>query len=211
MRRRRQPNSHDGHFGFCPAKSQLYRVVVKPPRRKAWDCAIACSWQTAGDRLIDGPRPEDGTDFSSHAAGASPGIPEHDCRRVVVAGHADHAGARADRSRGQAAMRVLRAVPRRPDAAGADHAHPARTDRPGPGATRQNLRLRPHLFDRERPRPGSGARRQGRAQGHPGHLARQQPAEEPRPDFDRGRPDQGISRRHHRRSWSATRCCCAAK
>jgi hypothetical protein len=26
------PDSHDGHFGFCPAKPQLYRVVVKPPR-----------------------------------------------------------------------------------------------------------------------------------------------------------------------------------
>jgi hypothetical protein len=23
-------DSHDGHFGFCPANSQLYRVVVKP-------------------------------------------------------------------------------------------------------------------------------------------------------------------------------------
>ena len=24
------PDSHDGHFRFCPANSQLYRVVVKP-------------------------------------------------------------------------------------------------------------------------------------------------------------------------------------
>jgi hypothetical protein len=25
-------DSHDGHFRFCPANSQLYRVVVKPRR-----------------------------------------------------------------------------------------------------------------------------------------------------------------------------------
>jgi hypothetical protein len=24
-------DSHEGHFGFCPANSQFYRVVVKPP------------------------------------------------------------------------------------------------------------------------------------------------------------------------------------
>jgi hypothetical protein len=31
-------DSHDGHFEFCPANSQLYRVVVKPGRAKARDC-----------------------------------------------------------------------------------------------------------------------------------------------------------------------------
>jgi hypothetical protein len=34
------PESHDGHFGFCPAKSQLCRGVVKPQRGKAADCAF---------------------------------------------------------------------------------------------------------------------------------------------------------------------------
>src|SRR5713101_5330975 len=28
-------NFHDGYFGFCPAKSQLYRGVVKLPQDKA--------------------------------------------------------------------------------------------------------------------------------------------------------------------------------
>ena len=92
-------NSHDGHFGFCPANSQLYRVVVKPgaldrhPRLRP-----SCSWQTVpmtGER--HSPL-EDGTDFVSHAAGASRRIPERDCRGVVVVGHAGRAGARADRS-----------------------------------------------------------------------------------------------------------------
>jgi hypothetical protein len=29
MRRSGLVQSHDGHFGFCPANSQLYRAVVK--------------------------------------------------------------------------------------------------------------------------------------------------------------------------------------
>src|SRR5258708_36091235 len=90
-------------------------------RRTERGLPLGCSWQIAGDRLIDGPRPEDGTDFSSYAAGASPDIPEYDRSRVVVVGHADHARARADRSQRQAAMRFLRAVPRRADAAAPDH------------------------------------------------------------------------------------------
>src|SRR5258708_14812831 len=49
MRRRRFPDSHDGHFGFCPAKSQLYRVVVKPPHEQG---GIACILL-----LADGQRP----------------------------------------------------------------------------------------------------------------------------------------------------------
>src|SRR5229473_3814870 len=113
---------------------------------------VSCSWQTAGDRLIEVLRPEDGTDFSSYATGAFADILGCDCCRVVVAGHAYHAGARADRSQRQTAVRVLCAVPRRPDAAGADHAYRAGTDRPGSGATGQNIRLRAHLFDRKRPR-----------------------------------------------------------
>ena len=171
MRRRRPADSHDGYFGFCPAKSQLYRRVVKSSQGTTAESVDPRSWQIAGDRLIDGPRPEDGTDFSSYAAGASPVIARHDRGRVVVARHADHACARPDRSQRQAAMRVLRAVPRRADAADSDHAYCGRTDRAGSGATRQDHRLRPHLFDRERARPGSGARRQGRAEGDPGHLA----------------------------------------
>jgi hypothetical protein len=40
-------------------------------------------------RSIEDPCPEDGTDFSSHAADASPDISRYDCRGVVVAGHTD--------------------------------------------------------------------------------------------------------------------------
>ena len=58
--------------------------------------------------------------------------------------------------------------------------------------------LRAHLFGRQRPRPGARARRASRAEGHPGHLARQRPAEEPVADPDRGRASPRISRRHHR-------------
>src|SRR3954469_12110753 len=64
-----------------------------------------CTWQTAGKTVIDEPRPEDGTDFSSHAAGALPDFHWCDCRGVVVAGHADPFGARPDRPQCQAAMR----------------------------------------------------------------------------------------------------------
>ena len=69
---------------------------------------------------------------------------------MVVAGHTGHADTRTDRPHGKAAVRLLRAVPRRPDTAGADHAHPARADRPGPRAARQNIELRQDVFDRER-------------------------------------------------------------
>src|ERR1700687_6092289 len=131
MRRRRLANSladsHDGHFGFCPVNTQLYRVVVKARAHAGLLLRIACSWQMAGDRLIDDPRLEDGTDFSSYAAGTSPDISRCDCRGVVVAGHADYAVARADRSRRQADVCVLCAVPRRPDAAVADHPCRGRT------------------------------------------------------------------------------------
>src|SRR5882757_5442923 len=85
------------------------------------------SWQTGSDRLIDGP-PEDGTDFASYAAGASPHLTLSDRSRMVVACHADHACARADRSSREAAMRVLHAVPRCPDAAGSDHPDSGRAD-----------------------------------------------------------------------------------
>ena len=88
-------NSHDGHFGFCPANSQLYRGSENWSQGERGITHFD-SWQIGGDRLIDGPRQEDGTDFTSYAAGASPDIAVHDCRHVVVAGHADHLGARAD-------------------------------------------------------------------------------------------------------------------
>src|SRR5713226_7589820 len=84
-------------------------------------------------------------------------------------------------------MRFLRAVPRRADAAGSDHAYRGGTDRAGSHPACEDHRLRPHLFDRKRPRPGSWAGREGWVEGHPGDLARQQPAEEPVPDFDRVR------------------------
>src|ERR1700730_6123017 len=49
--------SDDGYFGFCPAKSQLYRFVVKPQHgpndHRSTVCSCLRSWQMAGDRLID--------------------------------------------------------------------------------------------------------------------------------------------------------------
>src|SRR5206468_7049076 len=128
------------------------------------------SWQNANERVIDGPRPEDGTDFSSYAAGASPFIAWYDRGPLVVAGHADYARARADRSHRKAAMRFLCAVPPHADAADTEHANPSRTDRAGSGAARQDHRLRADLFDRERARSGSGAGGQGGAEGDPGDL-----------------------------------------
>src|SRR5207253_9122279 len=98
------------NLGFCPANHNFIAVLVKPPAANWKLLSQRCTWQTAGEALIDGPRPEDGTNFSSHAAGALPDFPWCDCRGVVVAGHADHPGARADRSQCQAAMRVLCAV-----------------------------------------------------------------------------------------------------
>src|ERR1700738_4477395 len=61
--------------------------------------------------------PEDRTDSLAHATGALLCFDRFNCCRVVVAGLAGHPGACADRSRGQAGMRLLRAFPRRPDAA----------------------------------------------------------------------------------------------
>src|SRR5206468_1508542 len=55
-------------------------------------------WQMACEQVIDGPFAEDGTDFTSYATGAPARLPLYDCCRVVVAGHADYACARADRS-----------------------------------------------------------------------------------------------------------------
>src|ERR1700760_3570515 len=88
---------------------------------------------------------EGGTDFLAYATGASAHFAWCNCCRVVVAGDADHPGARADRPQCEAALRLLRTVPRRADAARFDDPHFARADRAGPGATRQNLGLRAHL------------------------------------------------------------------
>src|SRR5438067_835880 len=60
--------------------------------------AASPPWQMACEQVIDGPFAEDGTDFSSYATGAPARLPLCDCCRVVVAGHADHARARAHRS-----------------------------------------------------------------------------------------------------------------
>src|SRR3954447_15436484 len=90
------------HNFITPAQNCRRTTMVLP---------ICRSWQIAVDRLIERP-PEDGTDFSSYAVGASPDLAECDRGRMVVAGRADHAAARADRSQCQAAMRLLRAVPR---------------------------------------------------------------------------------------------------
>ena len=74
--------------------------MVKPQGRDGEPVAASRhspgSWQNAGEQVIDGPRPEDGTDLSSYAAGASPDIARNDRSIVVVAGHSDHACARAD-------------------------------------------------------------------------------------------------------------------
>src|SRR3982074_3944082 len=46
-------DSHDGHFRFCPAKSQLYRAVVKPPREEAGIARVlllADGWRPANRR-----------------------------------------------------------------------------------------------------------------------------------------------------------------
>ena len=57
------------------------------------------TWQTRADRVIDGPRLEEKTDFLSYyTTGAVAHFIGCDCCRVVVAGHADRACARADRS-----------------------------------------------------------------------------------------------------------------
>src|SRR5205823_11730559 len=133
--------------GKAAAAERRYCMHARP-RAALIDYLIA-TWQTAGDRVIDGPRPEDGTDFSSYAAGASPDIPWYDCCGVVVAGHADHAAARADRSQRQVVMRVLCAFPRRADATGANHPYCAGTDRGRSCAARQGHRLRSHLLDRK--------------------------------------------------------------
>ncbi len=75
---------------------------------------FARAWQIRADRLIDRGRRRICHFFSS-AAHAAPDLPQHHRRRLVVACHAGHAAARADRSSGQAGMRVLRSIPRRPE------------------------------------------------------------------------------------------------
>src|SRR2546421_4358355 len=109
------------------------RYCVHARLRAALIDYLIATWQTGGDRVIDGPRPEDGTDFSSYAAGASPFIARYDRGPLVVAGHADYPCARADRSQRKAAMRFLRPVPWRADAPGPDHPDLPRTDRAGSG------------------------------------------------------------------------------
>src|SRR3984957_8739341 len=51
--------------------------------------------------------PGGGDDSPPHADGASPDIPGHDCRGVVVAGHTDPFSARTDRSECQTAMHIV--------------------------------------------------------------------------------------------------------
>src|SRR6476469_1516537 len=108
------------------------------------------TWQMPPETVIDGAALEGGTNFLAYATGASARFAGCNCCRVVVARDADHPGARADRPQGEAALRLLRAVPRGADAARPDDAYFGRADRAGSGAARQNLRLRAHLFDRER-------------------------------------------------------------
>ena len=112
-------------------------------------------------RLIDDPSPEDGTDFSSHAAGASPDIARYNCRGVVVAGHTDPFGTRADRSECQTAMRILRPLPRPPDVAVGGNAGVAGADRGRSRPARQNIRLRPNLCERSWSRSDSRTCGQG--------------------------------------------------
>ena len=149
----------------------------------------------AGNRR---PFAEDGTDFSSYATGASARFTGCDRCRVVVACHADLARARPDRSRRQGPMRLLRAVPRRAVAAERMDPYRGRPDRAGSAPAQGDHRLRPHLFDGERARPGAGDRSPDRrAEGAPGHLALQQPHQEFRAGRARHSPFQGFPRNHH--------------
>src|SRR5215469_16337079 len=185
MRRKPLAESDDGYFGFCPAKSQLYRFVVKPglPPKAVWKNKCR-SWQTAAKALIDDPVLGGGTDILTYATGASAHFAGCNCCHVVVAGDADHAGARANRPQRKVALRLLCAVPRRTDAVRFGDAHSARADRTGSGATREDFGMRADLFDRQRTRPDAGPCGQGRAEGDVGHLARQQPSQECGADFD---------------------------
>src|ERR1700737_5086238 len=109
--RRRRPRIPMTDISDLSSKVTTLSRRGKAPAWPRLRLRISCSWQIAGDRLIDGPRPEDGTDFSSYATGPSAHVPGCDCCRVVVAGHAYHLGARADRSQRQTVVRVLCAVP----------------------------------------------------------------------------------------------------
>src|SRR6516164_4700574 len=125
-----------------------------------------------GFRLIDDPSPEDGTDFSSHAAGASPDIARYNCRGVVVAGHTDPFGTRADRSECQTAMRILRPLSRPPDVAVGDNAGVAGADRGRSRPARRNIRVRPYLCERSWSRSDSRTRGQGGPESYPGNFPR---------------------------------------
>ena len=120
-----------------------------------------------------------------------------DCGRVVVAGHADHACARADRSQRQTAMRVLCAVPRRADPADPDtHVSAEQIEQDLTQLAKITECVRTYSIENGLDQvPALAA--EGGAESHPGNLARLQPAEKSGADFDRGQADQGISRRHH--------------
>ena len=198
------PDSHDVNFGFCPANSQLYRLTVKPPRRNA---AIACRrvpgrhFAGLGRRPVSANRrspPEDGTDFSSYAAGASPDIPWCDCRGVVVAGHADHAW-RARRSTPTpscTACPMRRSAASRPRWSPTTHISAEQIAEDLAQLAKVTDCVRTYSIENGLDQVPALAAKVG-LEGHPGHLARQQPAEEPRADLDRGPARQGVSRRHH--------------
>src|ERR1700760_2902110 len=99
MRRTQLARFDDAYFEFCPAKSQLYRVVVKSEKARG-------PWQMPPERLIDDPASEGGTDFLAYATGAPAHFAWCNCCRVVVAGDADRPGARANRPQRQTALRV---------------------------------------------------------------------------------------------------------
>ena len=129
-------------------------------------------WGQVAFRLIDDPCPEDGTDFSSHAAGASSDIPGCGRRSVVVAGHTDQFGAGADRSERQTAVHIIRPFPRPPDITVAGDAGVAGTNRGRSRPACQNIRLHPYLCDRSGSRSDSRTCGQGGAESHSGNLAR---------------------------------------
>ena len=124
---------------------------------------------------------EDRADFVSHAAGASHLSLGADRRRCGGGWPTPiRLGARADRSRRQAGMRVLRAVPRRADAARSDDEIPpeqiAQIWRSSPRSRNACGPIRSRTVSIRLPALAA----QGRPEGDAGHLARQQPAEESR-------------------------------
>ena len=108
----------------------------------------------------------------ARAAGAFPFFHEHDCCGLVLVGGPGATGSCPDRSRKEAGLRVLRAVPQRADAVEFRHRHPPGADCGRSQPACRGVQLHPHLLGRERARPGASAGIEGRPESHSRHLAR---------------------------------------